>query len=146
MLLSRHPVPSVVCASVTAPTWSTAVQHSYSTDLAATTLLTKLALDPNSVPHFTLNSRLLRSRNHIWIGNDSALQQRLISEFHASTWVGHSGVPVTHMSLKQCFAWKGMKSVVKEFVQSCSICQKSKNDRSKSPGLLQPLPVPDSVW
>ena len=39
-----------------------------------------------------------------------------------------------------------MKTAVKHFVQSCAICQQSKYDRSKSPGLLQPLPVPDSAW
>lgn len=39
-----------------------------------------------------------------------------------------------------------MKTAVKEFVQSCSICQQSKYECSKSPGLLQPLPVPDSAW
>ena len=59
---------------------------------------------------------------------------------------GHSGVPVSYMRLKQCFAGKGMKTAVKEFVQSCSICQQSKYERSKSPGLLQLLPVPESAW
>ena len=39
-----------------------------------------------------------------------------------------------------------MKAIVKNFVQSCCICLQSKYDRSKSPGLLQPLPVPDSAW
>lgn len=50
------------------------------------------------------------------------------------------------MRLKQCFAWRGMKAAVKDFVQSCAICQQAKYDRSRSPGLLQPLPVPDSAW
>lgn len=39
-----------------------------------------------------------------------------------------------------------MKTAVKEFVLSCSICQQSKYDRSKPPGLLQPLPMSDSAW
>jgi hypothetical protein len=47
--------------------------------------------------------------------------------------------------LKQYFAWKGMKAIVKQFVQSCSICQQSKPDHSKGLGLLQPLPIPDSA-
>jgi hypothetical protein len=146
--LSRHPAPPEVCATVTAlePTWSTAVQHSYANDPVAIAMMSKLALDPQSIPNFTLKAAILRYRNRIWVGNDTALQQRLISEFHSSAWGGHSGVPVTHMRLKQCFAWKGMKSAVKAFVQSCSICQQSKYDRTKSPGLLQPLPVPDSAW
>jgi hypothetical protein len=48
--------------------------------------------------------------------------------------------------LKQLFAWKGMKKQVFEFVKSCMVCQQAKPDRVKSPGLLQPLPVPESAW
>lgn len=39
-----------------------------------------------------------------------------------------------------------MKTAVKLFVQSCTICQQSKYDCSKQPRLLQPLLVPDSAW
>jgi hypothetical protein len=39
-----------------------------------------------------------------------------------------------------------MKQHVKDYVAACSICQQSKPDRSKYPGLLQPLPVPDQAW
>lgn len=41
---------------------------------------------------------------------------------------------------------EGYETAVKEFVQSCSICQQSKYDRANTPGLLQPLAVPDSAW
>jgi len=39
-----------------------------------------------------------------------------------------------------------MKSNVHSMVQQCTICQKAKPDRSRYPGLLQPLPVPTSSW
>ena len=39
-----------------------------------------------------------------------------------------------------------MKTAVKEFVLSCSICQQSKYDRSRALGLLQPLPILESAW
>lgn len=96
----------------------------------------KLALDPNSVAGFTINSGILRYRNRIWIGHDTELQQKLIAEFHASAWGGHSGVPITYARLYQYFSWRGMKTDVKLFVQFCLICQQFKHDRSKSPGLL----------
>lgn len=145
--LSRHPAPSGVCSVVSTlvPSWSAAVLASYTSDPVATALVSKLALDPAAVPHYTLHLGMLRYRNRIWIGHDPALHQRLITEFHSSAWGGHSGVPVTYMRLKQCFAWKGMKSAVREFVQACVVCQQSKYDHSKSPGLLQPLPVPESA-
>jgi transposase InsO family protein len=65
---------------------------------------------------------------------------------HFSPVGGHSGFPVTYKRIKQHFAWIGMKKQIHTFVTSCSICQQEKPDRSKYPGLLQPLPVPPSAW
>lgn len=48
--------------------------------------------------------------------------------------------------MKQLFAWKGMKSVVHDFVSSCLTYQRAKSDWSCLPGLLQPLPVPSMAW
>lgn len=128
------------------PSWLLAVSSSYDSDPAAKDMITKLALDLDSVVDFSLHFGILHYRNRIWIGHDTDLQQKLIAEFHASAWGGHSSVPVTYARLCQYFAWKGMKTDVKLFVQSCLVCQQSKHDQGKSPGLLQPLPVPDSAW
>jgi len=59
---------------------------------------------------------------------------------------GHLGFLVTYMQLKQIFSWRGMKSAVRDFVKSCLICQCTKLDRARLPGLLQPLHVPASAW
>ena len=42
--------------------------------------------------------------------------------------------------------WKGLSKDVKQFVGQCLTCQTSKYDTVASPGLLQPLPIPGSVW
>ena len=80
------------------------------------------------------------------MGSDQALQLKLMTAFHNTAIGGHSGFPVTYARLKQLFAWHGMKKAVLVFVQSCLVCQLSKLDRSKLPGLLQPLPVPQQSW
>lgn len=146
--LSRHPAPFDVCALVTSlvPSWLSAVSSNYDNDLVAQDIIAKLVLDPTSVADFTWKSGVLHYRNKIWLGSDHDLQQRVIAEFHTSAWGGHSGAPITCARLKQYFAWKGMATAVKLFVQSYVICQQSKYDRSKQPGLLQPLPVPDIAW
>jgi hypothetical protein len=59
---------------------------------------------------------------------------------------GHSGILVTIRRLKQFFAWQGMNATVHQFISACSICQQAKPDRSRLPGLLQPIPVPDRAW
>lgn len=39
-----------------------------------------------------------------------------------------------------------MKQSVKEFVANCSVCSHAKPDRSRYPGLLQPVQIPSSAW
>jgi hypothetical protein len=109
-------------------------------------MITKLSLDPKAAPNYSLQATILHYKNRIWISSASNIQHRLIATFHDSAWGGHSGVPVTHMRLKQCFAWRGMRNSVHQFVRACTICQQSKPDRAKSPSLLQPLLVPSTAW
>lgn len=66
--------------------------------------------------------------------------------FHDSKVGGHSGFPATYNKPGKLFAWPKMKAQIKAYVQSCMICQKSKPERVKYPGLLQPLPTPDESW
>jgi hypothetical protein len=39
-----------------------------------------------------------------------------------------------------------MNAAVREFVATCPVCQQAKLDRSRLPGLLQPLEVPYRAW
>jgi hypothetical protein len=48
--------------------------------------------------------------------------------------------------MKKLFCWKGLKTAVDDFVRQCSVCQHSKHEHIKSPGKLQPLPVPVAPW
>jgi hypothetical protein len=119
---------------------------SYEHDQTTKDIITKLVVDPSVVPHFTWQQGILRYKNRVWVGSAPILQQKLIVAFHNSALGVHSGVPVTYRKLKQFFSWKGMKMVVHDYVQSCVICQQAKPDRAKSPGLLQPLPIPKEAW
>lgn len=61
--LSRVPSSQLSCnnaLSSAAPRWLTAVIKSYAVDSHAQSILSKLALDPEVVPHFTLAEGLLR--------------------------------------------------------------------------------------
>jgi transposase InsO family protein len=146
--LSRFPEPGVMCdsISVATPAWTQAIAASYQDDPYAQDLITKLAIDPAAVPHFSFRDGLLRYKGRLWVGPDPALHQQLLAALHSSPVGGHSGIPVTLRRAKQLFAWRGLTTAVRDFVSSCTICQQAKPDRSRLPGLLQPLPVPDRAW
>jgi hypothetical protein len=120
--------------------------ESYAKDGHAQSIISKLLLDTQVVPHFTFSDGILRYKSRIWIGQDPILQTQLITALHSNVVGGHSGIPVTIRRLMQFFAWQGMNAAVHQFISTCSICQQAKPDRSKLPGLLQPLPVFDRAW
>ena len=59
---------------------------------------------------------------------------------------GHSSVLRTFKRLAQQFYWPSMHHTIKEYVQSCEVCQMNKIDNLSLAGLLQPLPIPCQVW
>lgn len=128
------------------PTWIQEVLNSYATDLQAQQLLSRLAISSPDTQGFSLDKGLIRHHNKVWIGQNSALQTKIIAAFHSSALGGHSGTAATYFRLKKHFAWKGMKQDVEAFIKQCSICQHSKHSNTHPMGLLQPLPIPEGVW
>ena len=146
--LSRKPVHDSICAavSVITPQWIQDVIAGYANDPMSTAMIAKLCIDPTAVAGFSLRDGVLRHGSRIWIGDNKALQLKILHAVHSSALGGHSGFPVTYTRLKQLFSWRGMKSAVRSFVSTCLTCQQAKPDRAKLPGLLQPLPVPAAAW
>uniref|UniRef100_J3NB79 Integrase catalytic domain-containing protein n=1 Tax=Oryza brachyantha TaxID=4533 RepID=J3NB79_ORYBR len=122
-------------ASSCRPAWISEVISSYDSDSRAQQLLTALALQPDSVPHYSLRDGIIRYKQRIWLGNCEPLQHRVLSALHSAPLGGHSGFPVTYARVKGLFSWKGLKSCTRRFVQSCSVCQQAKPERLKYPGL-----------
>ena len=145
--LSRRPHPEMEISAISCcqPTWVLKIAEAYLQDDYAKSLLQQLAVNNTGEEGFTLRSGLIRQRGKIWIPAVHELQQSIITAFHSSPIGGHSGIPVTLRRLKQLFCWKGMAASVHQFVSQCTVCQQAKPDRSKYPGLLQPLPVPQSA-
>ena len=67
-------------------------------------------------------------------------------ESHAPPYAGHRGIQPTLRAVEMYFYWPTMKRDINDYVSQCIVFQKTKFDRGKQPGLLQPLPIPNSPW
>lgn len=95
---------------------------------------------------FTYVDTQLRRKGKLVVGGDAELRHKLIQLIHNSAEGGHSGVTVTTQKLCSLFYWKGLKRNVREFIRKCDTCQRNKSETVASPGLLQPLPIPNRIW
>ncbi|PHU25293.1 hypothetical protein BC332_03625 [Capsicum chinense] len=104
------------------------------------------AINPNHNQDYKLTSGVLRYKGKVYIGKTTALRQQLLYIMHTSAFGGHSGQQGTLKRLQLYFFWPAMKNEVQEFVSSCDICQRCKDENIASPGLLQPLAIPTLAW
>jgi hypothetical protein len=72
-------------------------------------------------------------------------RKELLYHYHDSlVGGGHFGTSRTFAKLKQKYWWPRMFQMVKDYVDSCDVCQRSKVDRHQKPPPLHPLPVEDT--
>ena len=97
-------------------------------------------------PHYTWQQGILYRKGKVMVGNDPTLKQQLLQVFHDSAVGGHSGREVTKKKLGSVLYWKGLNKDVRNYVRACVICQRNKPDLAAPAGLLQPLPIPNTIW
>ncbi|GJZ24610.1 retrotransposon-related protein [Tanacetum coccineum] len=90
-------------------------------------------------------SRIQR-KGKLVVAKNEALRTALLTHFHSGPVGGHVGVKVTLHKLCSLFYWKKRRREIKQFVRECDVCQRCKPDLSSNPGLLQPLPVLNTMW
>ncbi|KAL8153310.1 LOW QUALITY PROTEIN: hypothetical protein V2J09_011070 [Rumex salicifolius] len=112
------------------------IKEGYVEDVALAMLIAELQSNPNAKKHYTLIHDLLRGKGKLVVANKVALRDNILS--------GHSGREATHQ--RSLFYLKGATKNIQYFNRSCAICQQWKYDNSPYPGLIQPLPILESVW
>ncbi|KAD1274138.1 hypothetical protein E3N88_43077 [Mikania micrantha] len=76
----------------------------------------------------------------------SVLKSDIIQICHSSPAGGHSGYKRTLFKVQEMFYWKGCAKDVHRYVKECNVYQRIKYETIATPGLLQPLPVPQSIF
>jgi hypothetical protein len=145
--LSRAPdMHTTMAITAAVPKWITDVTNSYATDTYCKELIAKLTVDSTATPNYTLKNGILRYKQKLVVGSDTALQTQIITSLHDSAFGAHSGETATYHRVKLVFHWTCLKKYVISYVKECAICEKNKAEHTPYPGLLKPLRVPDKAW
>ena len=123
----------------------TLIKQSYHLDDNLITIVEELQ-DKLEFAGFSLRAGLLRKHKKIVVGPNTRLRNQLIHWQHASPEGGHSGRDLNIRRIRNIFHWKGLNKHVRQYIRECVICQTSKPETVASPGLLQPLPIPEKIW
>ncbi|CAF4100345.1 unnamed protein product [Rotaria sordida] len=76
----------------------------------------------------------------------SSMINSLLQSYHNDPLSGHFGVRRTYLKIKNKFWWPQMKQSITQYIQSCIPCQQYNINRSKKPGQLYPIPVPEGPF
>lgn len=109
-------------------------------------MLTQLAIDPDASPDFSLKDGDFRFQEKLVVGQIGNIRRQVIHNLHGGTGGGHSGINATIKRVCAFFWWPTLAKDVTKWVQGCEICQRCKGDHLPSPGLLQPIQIPDQAW
>jgi hypothetical protein len=80
---------AIQSASEVQPTWNQKVLNSYVTDSKAKALLTRLAISNPDAQGYSLHGDVIRYKDKIWIGCNSASQTKLIAALHSNALGGY---------------------------------------------------------
>ena len=144
--LSRLPGVELKAISVINFDLMKRIQHSWVQDPYMVHLIHSISKHPGKHSKYTWKNNQLRRKDKLVIGCDLQLRKDLLLIFHNSAQGGHSGVGATAKRMGAVLYWKGLRKDIRHFVRTCSICQQFKSDHSAYPGLLQPLPIPKTIW
>ena len=80
------------------------------------------------------------------VPDDVSTRNFIVTELHAVPYSIHPGVQRTIQRVRKSFYWKGMTGNIREFVETCPVCQMEKADHTLSRGKLQSTQIPESKW
>jgi transposase InsO family protein len=78
------------------------------------------------------------------VGNNLDWRGKIVQLFHDSSLGGHAGILGTYQRVT--FYWPKLKQLVWKHVHNCHVCQLNKHEHVATPGLLQPISVPEGPW
>lgn len=115
-------------------------------DSALGSLIQQVQQYPEQHLKFKWQNGLLTRKGKLVIWSTLQMKAIILEWLHSSIQGGHSGVRTTVRRTKSLFYWKGMLRDIKAYIMKCEPYLRCKYKTVAQPGLIQPLPIPNSVW
>ncbi|XP_026450766.1 uncharacterized protein LOC113350878 [Papaver somniferum] len=97
------------------------------------------------IPH-AASECLAMCKGILYIGSSNDIRASIMHYVNSSAVEGHSGMTGTYNRAKAYCYWPRMKQDILQFAIECDVCQSNKGERLHPAGLLQPPPIPDTIW
>ena len=137
---------SVVSSVTPDPTFLAQVRDATQTDAYAQTVISRMIQADTHFDTFSLTDGILYRDNRMYIPPDRTLRTHVLQSMHDASTSGHFGMDKTEELTSRNFYWPELQKEVRDFVRSCSKCQRNKASNRAPGGLLQPLPIPQQRW
>ena len=101
---------------------------------------------PASDPWQFGHGGILRYKGRAYVPPDAALRQEILKINHDDPHSSHFGTRKTLHLLQRHYYWQSLIPDIKEYVRTCSVCQRTKVARHLPYGQLASLPQPLGPW
>ncbi|OWZ04463.1 polyprotein [Phytophthora megakarya] len=81
--------------------------------------------------------------SRIPVPNIVPLKHHIIADVHDSNYDGHPGADRTYLKLRADWYWHRMTRTIKKYIADCEDCQRNNPRHTKTPGMMEPLKIPD---
>jgi Reverse transcriptase (RNA-dependent DNA polymerase)/RNase H-like domain found in reverse transcriptase/Integrase zinc binding domain/Integrase core domain/Chromo (CHRromatin Organisation MOdifier) domain/Retroviral aspartyl protease len=108
--------------------------------------MVELRLEVADSADWKLENGLLQYKNRLFVPRADNLRTYIIREAHNQISTAHPGQNKTIKILRSRYYWPKMSDHIRQYIRNCAACQRAMVPRDKTPGLLQPLPIPERPW
>ena len=112
---------------------------SYDNDYSLSEIIQQLVSNPSVVPHYSWDGASLRYKGRLVIPQNTALQQAIFYELHASPSAEHSSFLKTYERARPNFFWQGMTRKIQQMVVEGDTCQCNKGANNTPSGIARAL-------
>ena len=96
-------------------------------------------------PYFSIDDQgVAKFKNQLVVPSSAELRRKFLDEAHNSKLSIHLGSNKMYHDFCHLYWWPNMKQDITKYISECDISGRVKANHMRTPGFLQPLPIP--VW